>query len=157
MLILLEGIHGLLDLRAQIGAMEALLVHLASATLAVPPQLVHAALRPRLLQHDAHRVGEADRVVRHVGRQQEHLALVDVDVAEGLGGGVVLPIDDLEQHAPLVLVEPLGRGVDVVVGARVGPADDHDGHVLVGDAVVVDGRLEEMGVLGEPGRTSVSV
>ena len=38
----------------------------------------------------------------------------------------------------------------MVVGARVGPADDHDGHVFVVDAVVVDRRLQEVRVGLEP-------
>lgn len=54
-----------------------------------------------------------------------------------------------------MLVEPLGRGVDVVVCAGVGSADDHDGEVGRGvDAVIVYGGLEEVFVLGDPGRES---
>lgn len=55
-----------------------------------------------------------------------------------------------------MLVEELWGRVDVVVSARVGAAYDHDGVALccggggVVDAVVVDGGLEEMGVLFEP-------
>lgn len=66
----------------------------------------------------------------------------------------------LEQHRPPVLIEEFGRGVDVVVGARVGPADDHDGipggGARVVDAVVVDGRLEEVSVCFEPVCSHVS-
>ena len=80
--------------------------------------------------------------MRDVARQQEQLALVDVDVAELAGGG----LDGFEQHAAGVLVEEFGRRVDVVVGARVGAADDHDCEGRVADQVVVDGGFEEVGV-----------
>ena len=53
-----------------------------------------------------------------------------------------------------MLIEEFRGGVDVEIGAGVGAADDHDGHADFGglmDAVVVHGRLEEMGVLFEPG------
>lgn len=85
--------------------------------------------------------------MRHVARQQKQLALVDVDVAELVGAG----LDGLEQHAAAVLVEELGRRVDVIVGAGVGAADDHDGERVVVDQIVVDGGLEEVGVRFEPG------
>lgn len=38
----------------------------------------------------------------------------------------------------------------MVVCAGVGAADDHDGYVVVVDAVVVYGWLKEVGVFGEP-------
>lgn len=78
--------------------------------------------------------------MRHIPRQKEELALVDVDVDEG----VVL--HGFEQHAAAVLVEEFGGAVDVVVGAGVGAADDHDGERVGVDAVVVYGRFEEVGV-----------
>lgn len=46
-----------------------------------------------------------------------------------------------------MLVEELGRFVDVVVGSRVRSADDLYGQGIVVDEVVVDGRLQEVGVL----------
>jgi hypothetical protein len=78
-------------------------------------------------------------------REKKHVPLVDPEIFE-----FSIIVDDLEEHATLVLVEPFGSRVDVVVVTGVGPADDHHGHVLVVDTVVVDRRLEEMGVLGEP-------
>jgi hypothetical protein len=56
-----------------------------------------------------------------VAGQQEHVALADDDVAEDA------VVDDLEYHGALVLVEPLGGLVDVVVGTGVGAADDLGG------------------------------
>jgi thiazole synthase ThiGH ThiG subunit len=45
------------------------------------------------------------------------------------------------------LVEPFGGAVDVVIGAGVGAANEHDSYVRGGvDAVVVNGGLEEVGV-----------
>lgn len=61
-------------------------------------------------------------------------------------------LDCFEEHSAFVLVEEFGRGVDVVVCSSVGAAYDHDGHGIVVDAVVVDRRFEEMGILAEPFR-----
>ncbi|KAF4123477.1 acylpyruvate hydrolase [Geosmithia morbida] len=115
-----EVVYGGLDLGAQVGAVEAGLVDDAAARRvgAVPAQAVDGAGRATLLEDDAHRVGEADGVVRRVGRQEEHVALADEDVAE------FAVVDHLEHHDALVLVEPLGRLVDVVVCAGVGAADN---------------------------------
>jgi len=123
-----KPIDGLLDLRAQIRAVEGRLLDHALAVRAVPAQAVDAVGGALLLEHDADGVGEAHRVVRRVGRQKEHAALRDQDVAEDA------VVDDLEQHRALVLVEPLGRRVDVVVGARVWAADDL--------GMALDGSLE---------------
>lgn len=147
LLIGLEFVHSLLDLRPEIGTMEARLVHLLPTTLTIPPQPVHAPLGPMHLNHNADRIGEPDGVMRRVRGQEEHVALVDVDVAEGAVG-----VDDLEEHAALVLVEPFRGLVDVVVCAGVGTADDHDGEAVgVVDAVVVYGGLEHVGVFFDPG------
>lgn len=91
---------------------------LAAARRAVPAHAVDGVGGAALLQDDADGVCEAHRVVRRVGRQQEHVALADDDVAKGLA------VDDLEHHGAAVLVEPFGGLVDVVVGAGVGAADD---------------------------------
>ena len=88
------------------------------AVLAVPPHAIDGIRGTLLLQHDTDRVGEPYRVVRGVARQKKHLALADDDVPE------VPVVDHLEHHGALVLVEPLGSLVDVVVGAGVGAADD---------------------------------
>lgn len=61
-------------------------------------------------------------------------------------------LDGLEEHSAFVLVEEFGRRVDVVVCSCVGAAYDHDGHGIVVDAVVVDRRFEEVGILAEPFR-----
>lgn len=80
---------------------------------------------------------------------------MDRDVLDLVGRGGRVG-DGAQQHRAPVLVEELGRGVDVEVGPGVGPADDHDGVALrlrgggVVDAVVVDGGLEEVAVFLEP-------
>ncbi|KAI9171259.1 3-hydroxyanthranilate 3 4-dioxygenase [Paramyrothecium foliicola] len=159
LLVVLEVLDGLLDLGAEVGAVEGGLVDDGAAAGAVPAHAVERVAGPALLEDDADRVGEADGVVRGVAGQQEHVALADDDVAEDA------VVDDLEHHGALVLVEPLGRLVDVVVGAGVGPADDlervgkraywscpyHDAKILIVDAVVVDGWLQEMGIFLKPG------
>lgn len=61
-------------------------------------------------------------------------------------------LDGFEEHSAFVLVEEFGRGVDVVVCSSIRAAYDHDGHGIVVDAVVVDWRFEEMGILVEPFR-----
>lgn len=144
----LESIHSVLDLRSQVRTMESSLVHLFPTTLTIPPQPIHTSLRPRLLNHHTHRIREPDGIVRGVSRKQEELSLVDVHVHE-----LLLAVDrlnGLEEHAAAVLVEELGSFVDVIVGAGVGAAHDHDGLRIRVDAVVVDGWLEEVRVLGQP-------
>jgi hypothetical protein len=113
-----EGLDGGLDLSAEVGAVEGGLVDDLAARLAIPAHPVDASLGAVLLEHDAHGVGEPDGVVRRVARQQEHVALPDDDVLE------YAVVHYLEHHGPLVLVEPLGRLVDVVVCTGVGAADD---------------------------------
>ena len=57
-----------------------------------------------------------------------------------------------------MLIEELWSCIDVVVCSRIGPADDHNGQTPSGrgggvvDAVVIDRRLEEVGVVFEPTR-----
>ena len=158
--VLFKPHHSLLDLRPQIRTVKGRFMHHLTAVLTVPPQPILAVCRPGLLDHDPYRVGEADGVMRRVGGQEEHLAFADRDVAVGAG------VDDFEEHAAAVLVEPFGGLVDVVVCSGVGAADDlgglamglgnskgercHDCDILVVDAVVVDWRFEEVGVLFEP-------
>lgn len=91
----------------------------AARLLAVPAHAVEAVGGPALLDDEADRVGEAHGVVRRVARQEEHVALADHDVPEG-----PVRLDHLEHHGALVLVEPLGRLVDVVVCPGVGAAYD---------------------------------
>ena len=93
-------------------------MHNLTALGAVPSHAIERILGPALLKHDADRVGEADGVVGCVAGEEKHVALADDDVAE------LALIDDLEHHGALVLVEPLGGLVDVVVGPGVGAADD---------------------------------
>lgn len=93
-------------------------MHDLPARLTVPAHAVEGAGGPALLEHDAHRVGEPHRVVGRVARQQEHVALADDDVPE------LAVVYHLQRHRALVLVEPLRRLVDVVVGPRVGTAHD---------------------------------
>jgi hypothetical protein len=131
-------------------------MHLLPTTLTVPPQHIQTALGPLLLQHNAHCILESHRIMRRVRRQQKHVAFVDMDVAELLGSWEGC-VDDLEQHGAFVLVEPFRGLVDVVVCALVGAADDHDGDAIVVDAVVVDGRLEHVGVLGDPGFVMLAI
>lgn len=90
----------------------------ALAVAAVPAHLVDGSLGTTLLEDDADRVGEANGVVRRVGRQEEHVALVDDDVAE------LAFVHDLEHHGAAVLVEPFGGLVDVVICAGVGTANN---------------------------------
>ncbi|KFY64587.1 hypothetical protein V497_01651 [Pseudogymnoascus sp. VKM F-4516 (FW-969)] len=87
-------------------------------TRTVPAHFIHAPRRAALLDHDADCVGEADGVVGDVGGEEEHGAF---GYGEGAGGAVV---DDLQEEGAAVLVEPFGGGVDVVVCAGVGAADD---------------------------------
>ena len=143
-IIFLKSLHRILDLRAKIRTHKGSLMHLLSTALTIPPQAIHFTFRSRLLNDDTNRIREPDRVVRCVARQEEQLALIDVDVHK------LALLHRLQQHTSFVLVEEFRRLVDVVVGSCVGTADDHDGHGIAVDAVVVDWWLEEMGVFVEP-------
>lgn len=146
LLVVLELLYRSLDLRPQIRTMESSLVHHFLAASTIPSHPINCSLRSLLFQNNPHGVCESNRVVRSIGRQQEHFPFTNDDVPES-GGRV----HDFEHHGALVLIEPLGRLVDVVIRAGVGPADYHYGKVFVVDAVVVDWRFEEVRVFFEPG------
>lgn len=114
-------------------------MHDGIAGLTVPAEAIEALFRARLLQHNPDRVGEPYRVVRRVRREQEHFALMDVDVAEVGARGRV---DDTEKHPALVLIEPLGRLVDMVICAGVRATDDHDCDTFIVHAKIVDWGFE---------------
>lgn len=85
---------------------------------AVPAHPVNRCRGPALLQHDTHGVGKPYGIVRRIGWQQKHVTFADDNVAKSA------IVDDLEHHGTFMLEEPLGRLVDVVVGAGVGAADN---------------------------------
>jgi len=124
--------------------MESSLINHTLAARTIPPQPIQTPFRAFLFYHNADGIRETNGVVGRVGRQKEHGAFVDDDVAEvGL-------VDYFEQHGAAVLVEPFGGFVDVVVGAGVGAAYDHYCDIFIIDAVVVNRWFEEMGVFFEP-------
>ena len=100
--------------------MKALLINNLPTTLVrtVPSQCINTVRWPRLLQHYAHCVREAHRVVWCAGWEKEHAAFGDEDVFE------FAAVDDFEEHCASVLVEPFGGGVYVVVCSSIGTADD---------------------------------
>lgn len=116
--IVLECIHCGFDLRAEIGHVESVFVDQIPIILAVPPQSVLALLGSWLFQYDANCVGEANRVVGSVWRQEKHLTLADGNVT------VLSIVNDLEKHGSAVLIKPLGCIVDVEVGASIGTPND---------------------------------
>lgn len=76
----LELKNCVLDLGAQVCAVERGLMDLGIAVLAIPSEVVERLVRPLLFDHQAGGVGEPDGVVGGVGGQQEHLTLVDINV-----------------------------------------------------------------------------
>lgn len=68
---------------------------------------------------------------------------MDMNIAELLLGWLRL-VDDFEQHGAFVLVEPFRSFVDVVIGSLVGPANNHDGYLIVVHAVIVYGWFEHV-------------
>lgn len=145
-LVLLSSI--LLDdrcqLSSQINAMERLLPHNLLALFAVPTKTVNGFSGSVTLNHNAHRVGESNWVVRRIGWQEEHLSFLDGEILE------LAVIHDLEEHVALVLIEPFLSLVDVVVCPGVGSSDSHDDKVAALDKVVVDGRLQLVSVFLDP-------
>lgn len=119
--------------------------------LAIPPHDVNRLCWSCLLQHDPDRVREAHWIMRCIRRKQVKTVLVDRNIDELVRR--FRRVDGLQEHATFVLVEELGRLIDVIVGAGVRPADNHDcepgcfrrGGVV--DAVVVDWWLKEVAVL----------
>lgn len=142
LLILSKLVDGILDLASQVRTHKGSFMHHITTTLAIPPEPIHFAFRPRLLDDHTHRISEPNRVMRRIPRQQKNLPFIDVDVSV-----FARRLDGLEQHAATVLVEEFGGAVDVVVCSCVGAADDHDGQWIRVDAVVVDWGFEKVGVL----------
>lgn len=124
------------------------------ALVAVPAQRVYGVFGARLFQHNADCICETNGIMRGVCGQEEQGILVDRNVDWGVRVG--RGIHGLEEHRAFVLIEELGGGVDMVVSAGIGTTNDHDCQTTCGrggrviDAVVVDGRLEEMGIFLEP-------
>ena len=134
-----------------------------SIILAIPPQPILAPFWSRLLKHDANRISEADGIVRSIGGQEKHFAFTDRNIS------VFAVVYDLEKHGAAVLVEPFRGFVDVEIGARIGTANDllsrqhdqrievgianHDGHIIIVDAVIVDRWFQKMRVFFEPAST----
>lgn len=85
---------------------------------AIPSHAVNRPSGTALLKHNSYRVGKANGVVRGVGRQEKHVALVDDQISKDT------VIDDFEYHCAAVLIKPLWCLVDVVIGAGVGAADN---------------------------------
>lgn len=129
--------------------MKRRLMHFVSTALTIPPQSIQAALWPFLLQHNPNCILEPHWVMWRIRWQEEHVAFVDTYIAELLSGGKGV-VHDLEEHGAFMLVEPFGGLVDVVICALIGAADDHDSHVIVVDAVVVDWGFEHVGVFCDP-------
>jgi hypothetical protein len=141
--VLLECVDRFLELGTQIDAMEGLFVDLGSAILAIPPQPVQGLGRSFLLQDDANGIGEPDRVVGSVCRKQKHITFVDMDVPELVGGR----IDGFKEHGSLILIEPLSRLIDMIVGSRIWTA-----HNLGGRSVYCSGLLVFASGIPSPSR-----
>jgi len=108
----------------------------------IPSQSIFISLWSRLLDNHTHSICKPYRIVWCIPRQEKDFSFIDVDVAE-----TAFRCDGLEKHAAAVLVEELWGAVDVVVCSCVGASDDHYGHWVRVDAVVVDWGFEEVGVL----------
>ena len=119
-LISLKLVNRRFNLRAKIRAIERSLMHFLIAILTIPSQPVQTIRWPRLLDDNTDGILKPDRVVRDISRQEEELALVDVDVFE------FVVLDGFEQHAAFILVEEFRGRVDVVVCSCVGTAYDLD-------------------------------
>src|SRR5438067_59784 len=141
--VVLEDRRKLLD---DVGEMERLAVQLAAAAVADPEEGVLLLRQAAALDDQAHRVRGTLRGMRRVRRQQEDLALADADV------DALAPLQGAQHDVARHLVEELLPFVDVVVGARVGPAHhgDHEVAVAFPDLGVADRRLEQVAVLVDP-------
>lgn len=113
-----EIIDGLLDLGAQISAMECSLIYECSIILAIPSQTIFTLRWTRLLYNNANRICKADWVMGDIWRKQKHLALANGEITERA------LIDNPEKHRATILVEPFRGLVDMIVGPSVGSAND---------------------------------
>lgn len=113
-----EIIDGLLDLGAQISAMECSFIYECPIILAIPSQTVFTLRWTRLLYNNANRICKADWVMGDFWRKQKHLALANGEITERA------LIDNPEKHRATILVEPFGSLVDMIVGPSVGSAND---------------------------------
>lgn len=144
----LEFIYSCLDLRAQVRTMESCLIYHVLTVGAIPPESILTVCWSWLFEHNADCVCKSNRIMWCVWREQKHLALTNDDVAK------FTIVYDFEHHGALVLKEVLRCLVDVVVGSCVRTTNNHDGHIVIVDAVIVDRRLEKMGIFGKPERQS---
>lgn len=113
-----EVIDGLLDLGAQISAMERSFIYECSIILTIPSQAVFTFRWTRLLYNNANRICKANWVMGDIWRKKKHLALADGEITKRA------LIDNPEQHRATILVEPFGGLVDMIVGPSVGSAND---------------------------------
>jgi hypothetical protein len=142
---------------------EACLVDFFAAVLAIPSQPVNCRFRAPLFEHDADRIGKPNRIVWCVGREVEHITLVDVNISE------FTVIYSFEEHSAFVLIEPFRRFVDMVIGPFVRPTNNLHGDLdiiretvrqaaqiyhycvcIIINAIIVYWWLEKMSVFIEP-------
>jgi hypothetical protein len=120
-------------------------VQLGLTTRAVPDEPIELALAASTLDYQAHRPSRTLRGVRDLGRKQKDLALTNRQVGK-------LPfIGYFQNDIAFDLIEKFFTFVDVVVGARIGTADDSDHELAVlPDLLVPDRGLEEVPMLVDP-------
>jgi uncharacterized integral membrane protein (TIGR00697 family) len=138
-LVTFEDRRQVLDDRAEL---QVLTVEAGAAGGAVPLEGIQLTGASTALDDKADGIGATLRRVGHPRRQQEHLPLLDLDVAR------LAVIDDLQGHVPFNLEEDLLTGIDVVVGPRIGAADDHDDELVVDvHFMVAHRRLQQVAVV----------
>ena len=93
------------QLRFDVAHGQALHVKAMPASFAVPGKAVQFIRAPPPLDDDADAVCRALRRVRHLGRQEQHLALADRDV------GDLSVLHDPQHHRPLDLEEQFLAGI----------------------------------------------
>src|SRR6218665_2528622 len=121
-------------------------MHQVMAIEAVPLECVEHPNRTLALDHQTAAPGLWTlRRVAHVRRQQENIALLQIDAFQ------FSLIHDVQPGVAFELVEEFFQRVVMEIGAMIRPANDghHEIRVLP-DLLVVHGRLEQLGVMLQP-------
>jgi len=99
--------------------MEEAFVELVATLTAVPNKPIELVSAPLTFDNESDGVGEALRRMRNERRQHENFTFANLHIRK-------LPVlYGPQQHVALDLIEQFRSGIDVIVRARVRPADDH--------------------------------
>src|SRR5262249_40145685 len=137
----LESLNDRLELLAQVDQVKFRIVNGCAALLAIPAHVVVRFLSPFVLDNQTDRIRGPLRRMGNPGWEQKNIALPDRNLAR------LAVFHDSEHDVAFELVEELFTRVDMIIGALIWAADDHDHEVAVPDQRIPDWRLQQLPVL----------